>query len=86
MPIYTTPIFVIKVFVKGRKEVIESHGYDSREAAEADLIKITDARQSGFEVDLPWLQMSGALVEAAFVEDQSVASGWIELDMGGDPY
>ena len=75
MPTYTSPNFTIKVLLVGRKDTIDSHSYASREDAEADLIKITDARTQNTEVGLPWLQMPGSQVQAAYVEDRTTSIG-----------
>ena len=53
MSIETIPSFVIKVLIVGRKDPIDSHSYSSREAAEADLLKINDARQGENEMQIP---------------------------------
>jgi hypothetical protein len=76
MPTYTTPSFIIKVLLVGRKDVIESHSYGTREEAEADLQKITEARKNDFEVDLTWFQMPGNQVQAAYIEDRTTSVGF----------
>ena len=75
MSTYTTPNFVIKVLLHDRKEPIDSHSFDTREGAEADLLKITDARTQNTEVGLPWLQLPGNKIEGAYIEDQSTSIG-----------
>jgi len=69
----TFPSFVIRVLVVGRKDPIDSHSYKTRDAAEADLIKITDARQGNTDVELPWLTMPGDQVQAAYVQDRTTS-------------
>ena len=73
MTTHTYPSFKIRVLVVGRKDVIESHSYGKREAAEADLSKITDARQGKTDVELSWLQMPGEQVQAAYIQDRTTA-------------
>jgi hypothetical protein len=46
--------------------------YQTQEEAEAALLKITDARQGKTDVDLPWLQMPGDQVQAAYVEKRTL--------------
>jgi hypothetical protein len=75
MPTYTSPRFIIKVLLLGRKDVIQSHPYGTRAEAEADLTKITEARLNNTEVRLPWLQLPGNQVQAAYVEDRSTSIG-----------
>jgi hypothetical protein len=89
MTISVTPIFIIKVMVVGRRDPIESHAYDNRSAAEADLLVINDARQSKGEVQMPWLTLAGDRIDAAWIEDQSSAFGFVSLDVApgfDDPY
>jgi hypothetical protein len=69
----TFPSFVIRVLVVGRKDPIDSHSYKAREDAEADLVKITDARQGGTDVELSWLTMPGDQVQAAFIQDRTTS-------------
>ncbi len=67
------PSFVIRVLIVGRKDPIDSHSYKTREAAEVDLIKITDARQGNTDVELSWLTMPGDQVQAAYVQDRTTS-------------
>lgn len=77
MPVYTSTSFRIKVMIFGRKDPIQSHIYNTREAAEADLVKITEARHGRSEVNLPWLQMPGDQVQAAYIDEHSVSMGFV---------
>jgi hypothetical protein len=77
MPVYTSTSFRIKVMIVGRKDPIQSHTYSTREAAEADLVRITEARHGRSEVDLPWLQMPGDQVQVAYIDEHSVSMGSI---------
>lgn len=77
MPIYTSTSFRIKVMIVGRKDPIQSHVYSTREAAEADLVRITEARHGKSEVDLPWLQMSGDQVQVAYIDEHNVSMGFV---------
>jgi hypothetical protein len=63
--------YMVKVMIVGRKEVITGR-YQTQEEAEAALLKITDARQGKTDVDLPWLQMPGDQVQAAYVEKRTL--------------
>ena len=76
MPVFTNPSFVIRVLLAGRKETIDSHSYATRDKAEADLARISEARKQGIDVDLPWLQMLASTVQAAWIEDQTTAAGF----------
>jgi hypothetical protein len=86
MSIETVPSFVIKVLIAGRKDAVESPSYESRAAAEEDLVQITDARQSDGEIMLPWLTMRGDRVDAAFIEDQSIVAGFVSIDVAQEPW
>jgi hypothetical protein len=88
MAMYTSHSYRIKVLILGRPEPIQSPRYRNKEEAEADLVKITDARQSKIEVDLPWLQMPGDQVQAAFIDHHSTSVGVPEVrqrPFGTDP-
>lgn len=63
--------WLINVMVVGRKEIIKSPNYHDRHEAEADLRKITEARTNAADVDLPWLQMPGGQVQAAYIDEKS---------------
>ena len=69
------PSFVIRVLIVGRKDPIDSHSFKTRAEAEADLLKITDARQGNTDVELPWLTMPGDQVQAAHIIDRTTSIG-----------
>jgi hypothetical protein len=73
----TIPNFVIKVLLHGRKEPIASMSFDTREAAEADLLVINQAYDATGRIELPWLMMSGTDIQAAYIEDHSSSFGFV---------
>jgi len=67
----THTAYLVSVMVVGRKDVI-THKFKTQEEAEADLTKITDARQGKTDVELPWLTMPGDQVQAAYINERTL--------------